>query len=245
MTHSNWTWRLGWFALGGVILAVVLAVLLATLARYGGIDKGAGFMWVFRGVAIAAASCVIALVALLIGYFHRTGPRWPAGAALGLGVVFVAVLAIQIVPGMGAPPLHDITTNVDDPPQFRTLELREDNLIPFQNIEEWRSAHREGYPDIEPVIINKPPLEVLADARALVRERDWKIAAVDQRAGRLEATAYESYLRFEDDVMIKVTPIADGSTRVDMRSVSRVGLGDLGVNAKRIRTFLAELEGMA
>ena len=146
---------------------------------------------------------------------------------------------------MGAPPLHDITTNVDDPPQFRTLELREDNLIPFQNIEEWRSAHREGYPDIEPVIINKPPLEVLANARALVHERDWKIAAVDQRTGRLEATAYESYIRFEDDVMIKVTPIADGSTRVDMRSVSRVGLGDLGVNAKRIRTFLAELEAMA
>lgn len=244
MTHSTWSWRLGWFALGGAILAVVIALLMATLARYGIIGKGPGFMWVFRSGAIAAASAVIALVVLVVGYFRRSGPRWPAGAGLALGVLFAAVLAVLIVPGISAPPLHDITTDVDDPPQFQSITSREDNP-PFQNIEEWRSAHRAGYPDIEPVIIDKGTSQVLADARELARERGWRIAAVNPREGRLEATAFASYIRFEDDVIVQVTPIADGSTRVDMRSVSRVGVSDLGVNAERIRAFLADLEAAA
>ncbi len=244
MTHSTWTYRLGWFALGGAILAVLLALLMATLARYGIIGKGTGFMWVFRSGAIAAASAVIALIVLLFGYFRRTGPRWPAGAGLALGLLVVIVLAALIVPGMNAPPLHDISTNVEDPPQFQTIEPRADNP-PFQNQAEWQAAHRAAYPEIEPVIINKRPVEVLADARALAEERGWQIAAVDSANGRLEATAFESYLRFEDDVIVTVTPIADGSTRVDMRSVSRVGLSDLGVNAERVRSFLADLQNAA
>ena len=245
MTHHNtWTWRLGWFALGGAILAIVIALLMATLARFDIIGKLPGFMWVMRAGYIAAASTVIALIVLLVGYFRRTGPRWPAAAGVALGLAMVAVLAAQIVPGMGAPPLHDISTNLADPPRFRTLTLREDNLVPFKSVEEWRSMHRAEYPDIEPVIVNKTPRQALADARALAEQRGWEIANIDFAAGRLEATATASYLRFYDDVVVEVTPIADGSSRVDMRSVSRVGVGDLGENAKRVREFLVDLEAM-
>lgn len=241
VTHSNWTWRIGWFALGGAVLAVLIALIMATLARYDVIGKLPGFMWVFRSALIAAASAVIGLVVLVVGYLRRTGPRWPAGAGLALAVMFIAVLAAQIVPGMRAPPLHDITTDIDDPPEFETLTLREDNLVPFNNVGEWQALHRGSYPDIRPIVIEKAPREVLADARALAEQRGWEIASIDPEAGRMEATAFASYLRFRDDVVVTVTPIADGSTRVDMRSVSRVGVGDFGVNAQRIRDFLADL----
>ena len=91
------------------------------------------------------------------------------------------------------------------------------------------------------IIIDRAPEEVLANARALAEERGWEIAAYDAASGHMEATAYAGYIRFMDDVVVEVTPVQDGSTRVDMRSVSRVGVSDLGYNAARIEEFLADL----
>ena len=85
-----------------------------------------------------------------------------------------------------------------------------------------------------------PPDRVLTTAEALARRLGWEIVAVVPAEGRLEATATTPWFGFKDDVVVRVTPAATGS-RVDMRSKSRVGRSDLGVNAKRIRAFLAEL----
>lgn len=240
---SQWVKWIGSFSLGGAILAVVASFGALTLARFDMIDKLIGFIVFYMMLQPARALAVIAAITLLTALVRKTGPKWQAASGLVLSAGLLAVLYYTvIVPGGEAPPMHDITTDVDDPPQFTTLELREDNLIPFQNMEEWRAAHRQGYPDIAPVLINKAPAEVLADARALAESKGWEIASVDVEAGHMEATAFAGYLRFMDDVIVEVTPVEDGSTRVDMRSVSRVGLSDLGYNAKRIDNFLAELQ---
>lgn len=239
---TSWSRRIGVVALVGVILAVLVAILATTLARYGVVAKLSGFMWFLYSQAIAAGSALIGVVALAIAFMRKT-TKVPAVAAIALALVMIALFyALVIRPGSAVPPLHDVTTDLDDPPEFRTLTLREDNLVGFNNIEEWRSAHREGYPDIAPIIIDKAPARVLADARALAEQRGWDIASVDPLSGHMEATAYAGYIRFMDDVIVEVTPIADGSTRVDMRSVSRVGMSDLGYNAERIRDFLRDLQ---
>lgn len=242
---SRWIKWIGSFALGGAILAIVVSVVSLTLARFDMIDKLAGFIGFMMMLQPARALAAIALIGLVIALVRKTGPRWQAATALVLSGGLLAVIYYSVIlPGGKAPPLHDITTDVDDPPQFQTLELRADNLIPFQSIEEWRAAHRQGYPDIAPVLIDKAPAEVLASARALAESNGWDIVSVDTAAGHMEATAYAGYLRFRDDVIIEVTPIEDGSTRVDMRSVSRVGLSDIGYNAKRISAFLTELQAL-
>jgi len=243
MVKKSWAWRIGVIALVGIVATIAIGLIALTLARYDLIEKIVGFGWFMGSQAVIQACGVIGLVALIIGFVRKNGPKWPAylSIALALGMLGVMYYAV-IAPAQTSPRLHDITTDVDDPPQFTTLSLREDNLIPFNNIEEWRAAHREGYPDIGPVVIDKSPDEVLADARALADQRGWEIAYVDAEAGQMEATAFAGYIRFRDDVIVEVTPIADGSTRVDMRSVSRVGLSDLGYNAARIREFLAALQ---
>jgi uncharacterized protein (DUF1499 family) len=85
---------------------------------------------------------------------------------------------------------------------------------------------------------------VLRRAEQLARDRGWAIAAVDPRAGTLEATATTLFFRFKDDVVVRVRPdsLRAGGSVVDVRSISRVGVSDVGVNAKRIRAFLADLE---
>lgn len=237
----RWPGWLGNFVLGGAILAVAIGLGALTLARYDLIDKLSGFiafMSMMIPVGVVAALGVLGLI--LARVTRASGVKAGLGLVVALALLGAMYFAV-IRPAGAAPALHDITTNVDNPPQFATLPLRADNLIPFNSLEEWRAAHRQGYPDIAPVLINKNASQVLADARALAESKGWTIASVDQQGLQMEATAYAGYLRFRDDVIVKVSPVVDGSSRVDMRSVSRVGLSDLGYNAARIREFLGEL----
>jgi uncharacterized protein (DUF1499 family) len=238
----RWPGWLGNVALGGALGVIVIALGALTLARYDVIGKLPGFITFMTMLMPSAALAVLGVIALIAARLKKvSGTKALAGLVLALGLLGTMYFAV-IRPAGAAPALHDITTNVDNPPQFATLPLREDNLIPFAAIDEWRAAHRQGYPDIAPVLIDKNPSEVLADARALAVSKGWTIANVDTQALQLEATAYAGYLRFQDDVIVKISPVVDGSSRVDMRSVSRVGLSDLGYNAARISEFLGELQ---
>lgn len=241
---SKITRYIGNFTLGGALIMLAVALGSLVLARYGIMGKLPGFRYFMMTMWPFAALAVIALVGIVIGMVRKRGAGWRNPLALVLSLVMLGVFYTQVIaPARSAPFMHDISTDVDDPPAFRTLTLREDNLeVHDGDIEAWRSAHRENYPDIEPVIINKATELVIADAHALAEQRGWEIADYSPEAGRLEATATAGFIRFYDDVVVEVTPIADGSSRVDMRSISRVGGSDLGYNAARIEAFLADLE---
>ena len=55
--------------------------------------------------------------------------------------------------------------------------------------------------------------------------------------------AWHGGFGFKDDVVVRVRENAEGGSLVDVRSVSRVGRSDLGVNAKRIGAILQGLRG--
>ena len=83
---------------------------------------------------------------------------------------------------------------------------------------------------------------MIADAQETAGELGWDVVVADPESGHFEATASVSYIRFQDDIVLRVVPTEDGAASVvDMRSVSRVGVSDLGVNAKRVRSFLDSL----
>jgi hypothetical protein len=233
---------IGNFVLGGALLLIVVVVIGATLARYDIIDKIAGFVPFYLSLNPARALAVLGVATLAFAAWRKLGPvrKLAVGTVLALALT-TTIYVLLVIPGGKVPPIHDVTTDLDDPPQFVALQVDPVSTGPFSQ-EEWRAFHEGAYADIGPIVIDKAPTEVLADAKALAEERGWEIAAYDAAAGRLEATATAGYVRFYDDVIVEVTAIADGSTRVDMRSVSRVGVSDVGYNAARIREFLADLQ---
>ncbi len=107
---------------------------------------------------------------------------------------------------------------------------------------ETAARQQSGYPDIRPLELAVPPDAAFARALDAAKSFGWEIVAADAASGRIEATATTPWFGFRDDVVIRVTPTSSGS-RVDVRSLSRVGKGDLGANAKRIRAYLAKLSG--
>jgi uncharacterized protein (DUF1499 family) len=107
---------------------------------------------------------------------------------------------------------------------------------------ETAAKQQSGYPDIRPLELGVPPDAAFARALDAAKSTGWEIVASDAARGRIEATATTPWFGFHDDVVIRVTPTPTGS-RIDVRSLSRVGKGDFGTNAKRIRAYLAKLSG--
>ena len=138
-----------------------------------------------------------------------------------------------------APPIHDITTDAEDPPQFKAiLPLREkaSNSSDYGGPEVAR-LQQAAYPDVKPLTLLTPPDQAIDRALAAACSLGWTIMQRDRQEGRIEAMDRTIWFGFTDDIVIRVRPENDGS-RVDIRSVSRVGAGDMGTNADRIRKFM-------
>jgi uncharacterized protein (DUF1499 family) len=212
----------------------------AALFLLGPLAIQAGLASPFTGFRVFALALPLALLALLLGLAglwttrasaseERTGRgRAVAGALLGLGIL--GVVAALVGPTRDLPRINDITTNPADPPRFR------DPAFAYPG-EEFASQQRAGYPELATIELALPPAQAFDHARRVARDLGWQVGFEDPAAGILEATEVSSVFRFVDDVAVRVRPGDGGTSRIDVRSRSRVGRGDLGANAARIRAF--------
>lgn len=239
---SKWPERFARWTRTLAIVAVLIALIGLTLARYDVIPKLAGFSAFLFGALIAALGVLVGVLAFI---------RHHPGVSVGKGALSIALLVCLGYAGFIAsrpltagevPAIHDITTDLANPPAFQTLTLRADNLAGVETVEKWREIHAKAYGRLAPLSVEWPVDQTTLEAEKLARAKGWKIVTVDAAKGHLEATASVSYIRFQDDIIIRVTPAPNGKgSVVNMRSVSRIGVSDFGVNAKRIHEFLSEL----
>jgi hypothetical protein len=198
---------------------------------------------VSAGVIVAVVALVVSLVtAFRAQHNGRTSLALAvAGIALSLGAAALPV--IQIIKSRDVPRIHDISTDTENPPRFVALaKIREATLngLEYEGAEIARQQ-RQGYPEITPYRSSLPPDQLFTKAGALAHEIGWQIAAAVPAEGRIEATDRTLLYGFKDDVVIRITPAARGS-QLDIRSMSRVGLSDMGANAARIRKFFTRLQ---
>jgi uncharacterized protein (DUF1499 family) len=238
-----------------------LAVLAALLLALAPIGWRAG-LWHFRtsfwyvmepAAFIAVAGLIVSLAALF-----RWGALSGALRALALiGLVGSVVLVyyplqfyarlfpLPLINNTPLPRIHDITTDPASPPAFAaTLAARaaeNGNAVAYGGADLARQQ-QAAYPDIAPLETALPPAEAfkraLATAEGMSR---WTIVKSDPAVGTIEGSERTLFMGFTDDFVIRVS--ADGAgSRIDMRSESRQGLSDFGVNAARIRRYLAALK---
>ena len=143
------------------------------------------------------------------------------------------------------PPIHDITTDPDDPPAFddAILALRAGAANPASyGGPEVAAQQRKGYPDIQPLVVELPTDRAFDLALDAARALDWRIVATEPERRRIEASDRTFWFGFTDDIVVRISPEGAGS-RIDVRSLSRVGRSDTGTNAARIRAYLERIRG--
>jgi uncharacterized protein (DUF1499 family) len=236
------------------ILGLVLAATAVLLLAAGPVGWRAGW-WSYRlaftalmpyafgcGLAATAVSAAALVVAL-----RRSRRRGIVIAALGLLIGGVtAYFPWHAYERQGIyPPMHDITTDFADPPSFEfaaVMRTAEDGAPAAYPGAETAAMQRKYYPGIEPAMLGMPAAAAFDRALAVVKAKGWTIVKADPGAGIIDAYDRSFWFGFTDDIAIRVSA-ADGGSRVDIRSGARQGRGDFGVDAARVRGFLAALDG--
>ena len=230
-----------WLSLAGVV-----GIILSPLGfRLGLWDYAFALSVVLKYATYAAlAGLALCIVGLLLAKLAT--PPIPVGRAVAgliISGLFAGYVVVQYNKVQSLPFIHDITTDTANPPAFVALaDARKaaPNGLDYKGAE-IAEKQKQAYPDIGPISATLSPPELFVKAEAAARAAGWDIAAADVQAGRIEATWTSLIYGFKDDMVIRITPAAAGS-QLDMRSMSRMGLSDVGMNAKRIREFVASLK---
>jgi len=222
-------------------LGVFDAVLGPVLIQLGVVKPLFGFQ-AFFGLGlllglIALVSSPFALRATRVGG-ARSG-RGLAWLGFGCGALLVAVLFVSARPGAGLPPINDISTDLGDPPAFAGDPAGEGRDMSYPA--DFAPQVKAAYPDLTPIRVSSDSAVTLTLVGETARALGWEIIAVDLAAGTLLARETSKLFLFVDDVLVRVRATDDGGSIVDLRSKSRVGRGDLGANAARIRRFAEKL----
>lgn len=164
--------------------------------------------------------------------------------AMGLSLIPMLVMGPQIQAARSVPPIHDITTDTADPPQFDAivdLRAETDNSLEYGSeqlpAEELAAMQERAYPEVRSLETELSVAEALERAATVLEDQGLEVVHVDDERGTVEAVATTFWFGFKDDLIVRVRQ-GDAGAVVDVRSVSRVGQSDIGANAARIRKFL-------
>lgn len=232
-----WSKRLALFA-GPVVAAGVV------LGRTGIIMPIPAVAVLGAGLCVAALAVLLALTAYVDIWRSGAVGLVRANVGLLLGLAIIAWPAFVIARAYRLPAIHDISTDLREPPAFSRTRAAMDargGYVPAEATPDVREQQRKAYPDAVPIVLELGPEETYQLVLQAAQQMRWRIIdrappSVRSGAARIDAIDRTSIMRFSDDITIRIRPLAN-QTRVDIRSASRIGSHDLGTNAARIRTF--------
>jgi len=195
------------------------------------------------GLPVFALACLVSALVIIGLLICSLIPRYASERSRALLWILPALPPVVLIftvmsSASGVPPIHDITTDTDDPPLFdsgvyyrgkeaNSIEIKPDAI----------ALQLEAYPDLGTIITDLSPDDAFNRASDVAELLEWDIYNSDPANGTLEASYTSLWFGFVDDIVIRIRRSGSGS-EVDLRSVSRVGQSDLGANAARIRAFI-------
>jgi hypothetical protein len=225
--------------------SVLSLVLVSVSAGFGVRYEFWDFRFGFRILRICFFGGIVTGVTGLVGSWIcfplRSDRR---GFTLSLTAVLLSGLVVGVplkwkIHAEEAPAVHDVTTDSANPPQFRVVDRyrqSEHNDLEYGGDRE-RGLQEKHYPELQTTVVARSLDSCMHRALEMGRRFDWKVHRANWEDGWIEATDTTFWFGFKDDVVIRLRK-DDEKCQVDLRSVSRVGKGDAGTNARRIRRFL-------
>ena len=223
--------------------AFLLVALPGPLYKYGVVDLGTAFTGFKFGVFAGIATLILLVLQIL--FKRKTVTFGSTIMALLLSTIAIAIPLSMLNKGKSVPPIHDISTDLVNPPEFVAIApLRADapNPVEYAGVEA-ATQQRAAYPELQTLNYPQSKSELVEATKQAIDHLGWQLVNIDADQGIIEATDRTMWFGFKDDVIVRITD--NGSKRlVDIRSKSRVGGSDLGKNAERIHGFIEELDSI-
>jgi len=223
--------------------AFLLVALPGPLYKYGVVDLGTAFTAFKFGVFAGIATLILLVLQIL--FKRKTVTLGSTIMALLLSTIAIAIPLSMLNKGKSVPPIHDISTDLVNPPEFVAIApLRADapNPVEYAGVEA-ATQQRAAYPELQTLNYPQSKSELVEATKQVIDHLGWQLVNIDADQGIIEATDRTMWFGFKDDVIVRITD--NGSKRlVDIRSKSRVGGSDLGKNAERIHKFIEELDSI-
>ena len=223
--------------------AFLLVALPGPLYKYGVVDLGTAFTGFKFGVFAGIAALILLVLQIL--FKRKTVTLGSTIMALLLSTIAIAIPLSMLNKGKSVPPIHDISTDLVNPPEFVAIApLRADapNPVEYAGVEV-ATQQRAAYPELQTLNYTQSKSELVEATKQAIDHLGWQLVNIDTNQGIIEATDRTMWFGFKDDVIVRITD--NGSKRlVDIRSKSRVGGSDLGKNAERIHKFIEELDSI-
>jgi uncharacterized protein (DUF1499 family) len=224
-----------WLVPSVLIAILLVAGPLGTLS--GALRPEPGWGLFFAGVGLAIVA--FPLFGGAAAFASTAGKSW-RGKALGAAVMPLVVVLGLVLPNVGKlnPVIHDVTTDPQDSLQFPPDVAARPERTDRERVLE---LQRTAYPDLTSLQLPVPPQQAFELALKTAREMPtWEVLSEDAATGQIAAVSTSRVFKFKDDVVVRVQEDPAGS-RIDVRSRSRFGEGDFGVNAARVRSYLSAL----
>ena len=232
-----------------ILYGAVAAVLLLPVGALGTRAEvwrfEVGFVLLQLGSLVALVGIGGGIAAIVVARRRSlAGDLWAAVSGVALSFAVVVLMGMELLKGLSAPLIHHVSTDTEDPPEFvEVVALRGEDANPLAlDAGEIEPLQAEFYPWVEPLILRAMPAETFEKALGVLQDMGLDIVAAHPDLGLIEATDTTFWFGFKDDVALRVRAYPQGSI-VDVRSISRVGLTDMGVNAERVREIQRRLSG--
>jgi uncharacterized protein (DUF1499 family) len=228
-----------WLAFFDALLSIALIAAGVAGAHFDLIAPFMGFQLFALGFLLSILGSIVGLVAIFITRKpERRAGRNRALVGTVVSLLIAIPLIVTVLHGSKYPPINDITTDFDNPPEFVFAQKlqHEPNRDMKYNKAKYADRQLAGYGPIGPIKERLSPADAFARVTEVAKASPtWKITYSDPAMNTLEVVATSKLFHFQDDAVIQIRPTPDGGSLIEMRSKSRDGIGDFGVNARRIR----------
>jgi uncharacterized protein (DUF1499 family) len=238
------------------VMSVVLLIAAPMGYKYGSSLLMSSLGTVMLALVLAFLVAALSLGLLLYVKKHQMlRDRKLLLIALAVSVIPMIAILPSVLKGTSVPPIHDISTDTQSPPIFhaivteRLVGAKDESIVNdlaygagFDSPAVLAKLQQDAYPDIKTLELDTDVVSAVALTSKILENAGMAIVNIDPDLGIVEATATTFWFGFKDDVVVRIRPTRTGS-KVDVRSVSRVGQSDLGANAARIKAILAGLAG--
>lgn len=226
-------------------IAFLLVALSGPLHRFGIINLGMAFTVFKYGVYVGIAALVLlALVFVMQVISKRKIMTLTSSAIVAIFSAIAIIIPVAMLKqGTSAPPIHDISTDLVNPPKFDAvapLRIDAPNPIHYAGAAS-AEQQRQAYPELKTLTYTQSKAELVIAIEQATKNLGWALIDADVNKGKVEATDTTTWFGFKDDIVVRVNDLGN-KREVDIRSKSRIGASDLGKNAKRIHDFIKELD---